>query len=490
MRSAVRLLVVLVVCAAVLQAQAPPGNTADTFILQYRASRASAIAAFTMYAQGLFRALALCEMAWVGVLLVLERTDLQGFTATLLRKLLVLFFFFWLLLNGANFSDLIMRSFTIYGQAAAGGPGGFGAGDIVWRGILAAENLLSGASLSAFLAGPAGAGAIVLCAVIVVVSFGVVALQYIMAMVESIICVSAGLLFLGFGGNSVTRPYVERFFALAVATGVKLMVLYIIIGIGETLTSGWAATAATISGLANPIRLIFDMMVGSLIYAVLAWGVPRFAASLLTGSSAFSGSDVLQMGFSVAQAGIMVAGAAALAASGGAALVGGGAARLAAASQAGASGSAGAAGSTGPVGPAGGPGGMGSGGGSREGSGSSGRGANPRPPGANTNEGTSNASSAASSTGSNEGVPAAPGTVRSETSNSTAPPTAGVPSQVQPPGSKWAAVAGGAKAVQGAANVAYRGAYTAAQMSFFLQRIIPHDGGGHGSPPSANMHGE
>lgn len=355
------LVVLFVMTAAVVSAQAPPGNTADTFIVQYRASRAAALAAFNNYARGLFRALALCEMAWVGVLLVLERSDLQGFTAGLLRKLLVLFFFFWLLNNGAGFSDAIINSFIQYGSTAAGAAmpvGGIGAGDIVWKGILVAENMVSSAGWSGFLFGPAGALAVMLSALIVVVAFGVIALQYIMAMVESIICVSAGLLFLGFGGNAVTRPYVERYFSLSVAVGVKLMVIYIIIGIGEALSSGWAASAAGLGALANPIRFVFDLMVGSLIYAVLAWNVPKFAASLLSGSPAFSGGDIISMGFNVTQAALLATGVGALAARGAAMAVGGGAARLAAASQVGSGGAAGASGAAGRSAP-GGPGGPG-----------------------------------------------------------------------------------------------------------------------------------
>ena len=51
-------------------AQAPntmPGDILDA----YRGARAPAIAVFNSYAMRLFRALALVEMAWVGVLLVL-----------------------------------------------------------------------------------------------------------------------------------------------------------------------------------------------------------------------------------------------------------------------------------------------------------------------------------------------------------------------------------------------------------------------------------
>ena len=119
------------VFSAVASAQA---TTANDITEAYRASRGQAILVFQKYAGGLFRALALCDMAWVGVLLVLERSDLQAWSATLLRKLLVLFAFLYLLQNGAGFSDRIMSSFIQIGQETAGVGAGFSASDIVFRG--------------------------------------------------------------------------------------------------------------------------------------------------------------------------------------------------------------------------------------------------------------------------------------------------------------------------------------------------------------------
>ena len=594
------LLVLVVVFAGVASAQ--PSTMPGDILTAYRGARAPAVAVFGRYAGRLFRALALVEMAWVGVLLVLERTDLQGFTAGLLRKLLVLFAFFWLLQNGVDFSDRIMNSLTQIGQETAGLPPGVGVspGNVFYRGVEIAVNMATSSAITGFLINPALSAVVIISCLLVFLSFCVVTVNLIMAMVESYIVVSAGLIFLGFGGNTITRPYVERYFALSVAVGVKLMILYVVVGIGNVLSAGWAAEAATLSTSLFPYQLCLDMLGGSIIFAVVAWGVPKFAASLLSGSPAFSGGDIIGMGMNVVSGGLMVAGGAALAARGAAMVVGGGAARLAAAANVSGSGAGAAAGGT--TGGAGGGaagGAAGGGGGTRPpggGGGNPGAGsgrdgapyapAQPGAPGAAGAKGANGSAGAAGNNGgagdgqasqssvsgptSSAGVPSAepassggagvsshnpPGRSSAEgapvaTGRVNAPPPlpsaagggrgapaaggqqntegAGAPAvvnagaganasgpvagaanvpgtpggagtgaqrqagQVAPP-SRAAAmenVAKVAKQVEKGAMYAQKAAQGGLMLAYFMQRVLPHEGGGQGSPPQANMHGD
>ena len=64
---------------------------------------------------------------------------------------------------------------------------------------------------------------------------GIITVQFIVAMVESYIVVAAGFIFVGFGGRGVTVPYSERYIGLAVSTGIKIMLLYLLIGAGFKL---------------------------------------------------------------------------------------------------------------------------------------------------------------------------------------------------------------------------------------------------------------
>jgi type IV secretion system protein TrbL len=81
---------------------------------------------------------------------------------------------------------------------------------------------------------------------LIFLAYVVITLTFIMATVESYVVMSAGLIFLGFGASRWTVPYTERYISLVVSTGVRLMVLYMIIGLGQTLSNTWVQEASQI----------------------------------------------------------------------------------------------------------------------------------------------------------------------------------------------------------------------------------------------------
>ena len=357
-----------------------PGDLVDTF----RALRPNWFTAASGAANRLFGLLALIEFAWTAVLLVLDKSDLQGWTAALIRRMMFVGAFMALLVNGPLWIPAIIDSFAIIGQNAAGiGGAGLSPGDVFLRGLDIAGNLGLSASKAGFFANPASALALVLAAILTFLSFVIVSVHFIMALVESYVVVGAGFIFLGFGGSRWTAPYVERYIALAVAVGVKLMVLYMLIGAGMTLSGAWTARALTAALAPSPIMEALDIMGGAIIFGILCWQAPKFTASLLGGSPAFSGGDVAAMGFAGAQAGIAVAtlgaGAAKILAARGAAAGGAMTVNQAAGMGAGGSGGAGMSGgpsvasaaSGGQAGGAAGAGGNSNGGGGSKGSGGS-----------------------------------------------------------------------------------------------------------------------
>jgi TrbL/VirB6 plasmid conjugal transfer protein len=95
--------------------------------------------------------------------------------------------------------------------------------------------------------------ALVFAAIIIVLSYAIITLQFTVAMVESYIVVTAGFIFVGFGGSRWTVPYTERYIGLAVSTGVKIMLLYLLIGAGLNFAVDWqtAATTAPVSRMSG-----------------------------------------------------------------------------------------------------------------------------------------------------------------------------------------------------------------------------------------------
>ena len=89
------------------------------FLQAFRQMRGQWFAAVQGPAQTLFGLLAVIEFAWSAAVLALERTDLQSWTAGLIRKLMWIGAFYALLVFGPTWIPAIVDSFTQLGQRPA-----------------------------------------------------------------------------------------------------------------------------------------------------------------------------------------------------------------------------------------------------------------------------------------------------------------------------------------------------------------------------------
>lgn len=312
---------VVLCCAPTATAQISSNNPSQ-ILQQYRNFRITWITNIWPYANTLFALLATIEFAWSAAVMALEKSDLQSWTSALIRKVMWLGAFYALLLFGRQWIPAIIDSFSRLGGAAAGinGNQGLSPSDVFTQGLNIAAALMDAASSSAFFTNPGTSLAVMLSAALVVLAFIAVAIQYIVAIVESYLVVSAGVIFLGFGGSRWTTPYVERYIGLGVSTGVKIMILYMLIGVGMNLSNGWLDEAVGIGTSTNPSMTGFDVMGAALIFMMLCWQVPKLFAAVLGGSPALSGGDLLSTGTAVVGGAAIVAsvGAGAVAAAAGA----------------------------------------------------------------------------------------------------------------------------------------------------------------------------
>lgn len=308
-------------CAPSASAQISSNNPSQ-ILQQYRNFRITWITNIWPYANTLFALLATIEFAWSAAVMALEKADLQSWTSALIRKIMWLGAFYALLLYGRQWIPAIIDSFSQLGGAAAGisGNQGLAPSDVFMTGLNIAGALMGAASTSAFFTNPATSIAVMIAAALVVLGFTAITIQYIVAIVESYLVVSAGVIFLGFGGSRWTTPYVERYIGLGVSTGVKIMILYMLIAGGLNLSNGWLSEANGIGTSPNPSMTAFDVMGAGLIFMALCWQVPKLFAAVLGGSPALSGGDLVSTGTAVVGGAAMVAsvGASAIAATAGA----------------------------------------------------------------------------------------------------------------------------------------------------------------------------
>jgi type IV secretion system protein TrbL len=381
---------------------------------QFRAVRMTWLTTAATYANRLFGILALIELAWTAAILVLERTDLQGWTAALIRKMMFIGMFFALLNFGADWIPRIINSFQTIGQTASG-LGSLAPTDVLVKGLNITGNLLSGAASSGWMGNFGTALSLVFAALLAFLAFLGLTVQLVVTLVESYLVVGAGFIFLGFGGSRWTAPYVERFISLAVATGVKIMVLYLLLGAGLTLTNGWVAAARAIPGSAEPAVDALDIAASAVLLLMICWNVPKFTAGILGGTPAFTGGDAVGTVGGLAQ-GALLAGTAV---AGGVAL---GAKVLAAKGGAMSVGQAAGMGAGGGSAASGGVGGGGFGGGGA--AGASGGSAAPKP---NTGSGGGGAAASAGTNGNGQVSPPSPSAAPSESGSTqvSAPSSSG-----------------------------------------------------------------
>ena len=320
-----RISILLVVVASVCFGQAPPfvSTNPSQILSAFQAARGNWVANIAGYANALFGALALIEFAWSAAVMVLEKADLQSWTAALVRKIMWIGGFYMLLINGPRWIPFIIDSFTQIGQNSSG-IAGILPSNVFAQGLAVAGALSNGFSVAGFLTQPAVIFALVFAAIIVVISYAMITIQFLVAMVESYIVVAAGFIFLGFGGSRWTVPYAERYIGLAVSNGVKILVIYLLISVGTNLGNGWVAEAQGAATSASPEMVAFDVMAAALMYMMLCWQIPKLFSAVLGGSPALSGGDFIAAGTSLIVGGGAIAGAAA----GGAGVLAGGARAL------------------------------------------------------------------------------------------------------------------------------------------------------------------
>jgi type IV secretion system protein TrbL len=305
---AIVIVAVVLICAPSAKAQINSNNPSQ-ILQQYRSFRNAWFGAVWPYANTLFGLLAVIEFAWSAAVMTLEKSDLQSWSSGLLRKIMWIGAFYALLVYGPQWIPAIIDSFSQLGGSAAGinGTQGLSPSDVITKGLDIGTVLLSSAGASAFLTNPGTCIAVIIAAALVVLAFVAVTIQYVVAVVESYLVVSAGVIFLGFGGSRWSTPYVERYIGLGVATGVKIMILYMLIGVGMSLSNGWLNEASGIGTSPNPSMTGFDVMGAALIFMMLCWQVPKLFAAVLGGSPALSGGDLVSTGTALVAGGAAVA---------------------------------------------------------------------------------------------------------------------------------------------------------------------------------------
>ncbi|MCK1274421.1 P-type conjugative transfer protein TrbL [Bradyrhizobium sp. 61] len=235
---------------------------------------------------------------------------------TLAKKVLYVGAFAFIIGNFKSLADIVFASFSSIGLKASGGS--LSAADLARPGFVASAGFTAAHPLLEETGQFSGFDVLtnlptililLFCWILIVLAFFVLSVQLFVTLIEFKLTTLASFILVPFALWGKTAFLAEKTLGNVVASGVKVMVLAIIIGIGSTIFGQLAST------LTRPVDIVSAMSLLLAALSLFGLGIfgPGIAAGLVSGAP--------QLGAGAAAG--TVAGAAAVAIGGGAAALGG-----------------------------------------------------------------------------------------------------------------------------------------------------------------------
>ncbi len=228
----------------------------------------------------------------------------EDILARLIRKTLYIGVFAFILGNFSNLAQIIYNSFSSLGLKAGGGT--ITAQQLLQPGQLAEIGIDAGKPILSAISGLVGFTsffdnfveiAILLIAwLIVIISFFVIAIQLFVSLIEFKLTTLAGFVLVPFGLFGRTAFLAEKVLGNVVASGVKILVLAVIVGIGATIFCEFTTVLNTRPTIADALTLIL----ASLTLLGLTIFGPGIANGLIAGGPQLGAGAAIGTGLAVA----------------------------------------------------------------------------------------------------------------------------------------------------------------------------------------------
>jgi type IV secretion system protein TrbL len=238
----------------------------------------------------------------------------------LIRKVLYVGFFALLLNNFKGLSDIVFQSFAGLGLKASGTA--MTAADLMRPGFVASAGFTASRPLlekageligiTTFFSNFVTIAVLLLAWVIVLLAFFVLAVQLFIAIIEFKLTTLAGFVLVPFALFGQTAFLAERVLGNVISSGIKLMVLAIVVGIGSSIFGTLVRPTADIT-----LTQAASTILAAIAVFGLAIFVPGIAAGLITGAPQLGAGAAVATtaaaGGTVVAGGMLASGAARLA---------------------------------------------------------------------------------------------------------------------------------------------------------------------------------
>lgn len=198
------LCVVSVALVIAAPAHAQSAAVLDDIVTQFQSRAAGWEGALRSFALNTFGILAAIELAWAAFRLAFRGADVSEWLAEIVNQIFFLGFFLALLENSVTWGQAIVNSFR---QAAstAGGTG-LAPSDVFTAGVDLAQKVMSQMSIWS----PAASVGLIIAGLVIEVCFALITACMVLALVESYLVISMGVLFMAFGGTQWTKDFRDQ----------------------------------------------------------------------------------------------------------------------------------------------------------------------------------------------------------------------------------------------------------------------------------------
>jgi len=256
-------------------------NNLDNIALTFQWAGQRYMAIMQPLAEKIFIGLVLIEILITCIHFLADQDEPARLLAELLKKALALGFLYALIVNAPIWFSAVIQGFQEIGGQAAGIPN-LSPSTVFNNGLALFQTIYRGfASLGWFHLTMAALIALV-AGLLMFLSFALIAGQMLLALAEAYVGVGGGVLLLGFSGSRWTIKFAEGFLGWITGVGVKLLFLYLLVGVGMTVTAAWNSALTGWTG-GDP-TLPLTIAGGSLIFLLVAWNIPNTAASIVGGA--------------------------------------------------------------------------------------------------------------------------------------------------------------------------------------------------------------
>lgn len=249
------------------------------------------------FAEHTFAILAAIEITWSAIKLVFNKADVGDWLAEILNQLLGIGFFWLLLQNAATWGNIIVDSFRMAGKSAGGV--GISPADVFAAGVALAQKVLGRISVWH----PESSVSLMIAALVVCAAYALIAAEMFITIIQSYICIYAGIINMAFGGSQWTRDIALSTIKYDVSIGAKLMILQLIVSVGQGIMIEWAVQFNDMTNAS-----LMELVGCSIIMFYLVKILPNEFQRIVGGSSLSSGSGLIGAGMEVAAAGAAIAG--------------------------------------------------------------------------------------------------------------------------------------------------------------------------------------